>query len=219
VFLESEIISLLDRSIVYAQAHVRGGGEFGKLWHNSGRKYKKINSIIDFITCSEYLIEHNYTNSNLLAIFGVSAGGLLANSCMVLRPELYKMVITTVPFVDLLNTTADPKIACAIDDWYEFGNPNIKKDFMYMKQYSPYNNIQNVDYPHNLIISGFHDYRVPYWEAAKFMAKLRHMKTDNNIHLLYTNMSCGHFLGCSEINNMDYEFVIYAFMLKIFSLY
>jgi Protease II len=213
-----DIINLLDHSIVFAKAHVRGGGELGETWHKDGKKYNKINSIIDFITCSEYLIDNNYTTSDLLAIEGTSAGGLIVSSCMVLRPELYKLVIARVPVIDLINTLSDYKIPYTIGGWNEYGNPNIKKDLMFMKQYAPYNNIQNIDYPHSLIMTGFHDGRVPYWEAAKFMAKLRHMKTDKNIHLLYTNMYCGHFLGMSEINNMSHHVLIYAFILKIFNL-
>ena len=132
----------MDRSVVYAQAHVRGGGEFGEIWHESGKKHNKINSIIDFITCSEYLIKNKYTKPELLAIHGTSAGGLLISSCMVLRPELYKIVILCAPSIDILNKLRDPKMPYTVNKWNEYGNPNIKKDFILMKQYAPYNNIQ-----------------------------------------------------------------------------
>ena len=211
-------ISLLNRSIVFAQAHVRGGGEFGEMWHENGKKNNKINSIIDFIACSEYLIENNYTKPELLAICGSSAGGLLVYSSMILRPELYKVVISRVPFIDPINTLCNPKIPGTVIDWDEYGNPNIKKDLMIMKQYAPYNNIQNVDYPHTLIMAGFHDNRVPYWEAAKFMAKLRHMKTDNNIHLLHMDMNAGHYLSNIKYDGVYCDIIMYSFLLKIFNL-
>lgn len=214
----SEIVSLLDWGFIYATAHIRGGSEKGYKWFLDGKMYTKMNTFLDFITCSEYLIRENYTKPELLTIEGRSAGGLLMGAVITMRPDLYKNVIMGVPFVDVLTTMADPSIPLTTGEWIQWGNPNKIEDYTYMKQYSPYDNIKCTSYPNTLILAGLHDPRVPYWEPAKFMAKLRFMKKDKNVHLLKTEMNQGHFGGSDRYKHIKETAFIYAFVLASLNL-
>ena len=186
-------LSLLDRGFVSAVGHIRGGSDMGRAWYEDGKVLKKKNSFTDFIACAEYLIEKGFTAKEKLAIYGVSAGGLLVTSCMVMRPDLYKAVIAKVPFVDVINSISDPTIPLTTHEYDEWGNPvDNKEHYAYMLSYSPYDNLRATNYPNLLLTGGWNDPRVPYWEPAKFAAKLRELKTDDNLLLLKTNFHAGH---------------------------
>ena len=188
----SNRLSLLDRGFVCAIAHVRGGGEMGRHWYEDGKLLKKMNTFTDFIACAEHLTAEKYTSSDKLVIYGGSAGGLLMGAVTNMRPDLFKVVIADVPFVDVLNTMLDPTIPLTVIEYEEWGNPNEREYYQYMKFYSPYDNVEAKEYPHMLITAGLNDPRVQYWEPAKWTAKLRALKTDNNHLLLKTNMGAGH---------------------------
>lgn len=217
-YFSSNRLSLLNRDIIYAIAHIRGGGEMGKYWHEQGKMLNKINTFTDFIACAEYLIEQNYTTKEKLVISGGSAGGLLVGAVANMRPDLFKIIVADVPFVDLINTMFDPTLPLTILEYEEWGNPNKKEYYDYMMSYSPYDNVTAQDYPHILITAGLNDTRVMYWEAAKWAAKLRALKTDENLLLLKTNMGTGH-LGASGrydfLKNIAFE---YAFILDMLGL-
>jgi oligopeptidase B len=185
-------ISLLDRGFVYAIGHIRGGSDLGREWYEDGKVFNKKNSFTDFIACAEHLINEGYTSKERLAIYGVSAGGLLVNACMIMRPDLFKAVIGKVPFVDVVTSMSDPSVPLTSLEYDEWGNPTNKEDYDYMLSYSPYDNIKAMEYPHLLLTCGFNDPRVAYWEPAKFAAKLREHKTDDNMLILKTNFHAGH---------------------------
>jgi oligopeptidase B len=185
-------LSLLDRGFVYAIAHVRGGQEMGGAWYEDGKMMNKKNTFTDFIDCSEWLIQNNYVAKDKLFASGGSAGGLLMGAIVNMRPDLYRGVIAAVPFVDVVTTMMDESIPLTTFEWKEWGNPNIQEEYEYMLSYSPYDNVENKDYPNLLVTTGLHDSQVQYWEPAKWVAKLRAMKTDNNRLYLYTNMDAGH---------------------------
>jgi oligopeptidase B len=185
-------ISLLDRGFVYAIGHIRGGSDLGREWYEDGKVFNKKNSFTDFIACAEHLINEGYTSKERLAIYGVSAGGLLVNACMIMRPDLFKAVIGKVPFVDVVTSMSDPSVPLTSLEYDEWGNPTNKVDYDYMLSYSPYDNIKAMEYPHLLLTCGFNDPRVAYWEPAKFAAKLREHKTDDNMLILKTNFHAGH---------------------------
>jgi len=187
-------VALLDRGILYAIAHIRGGGEMGRTWYEDEGKYlKKKNTFTDFVSCAEHLIESGVTTASQLGTTGRSAGGLLMGAVLNMAPQLFKCAIAGVPFVDLMNTMCDPSIPLTVGEWEEWGNPNSMKYFGYMLEYSPYDNVAAQDYPAILITAGLHDPRVAYWEPAKWVAKLRTLKTDSNPLLLKTDLSSGHF--------------------------
>jgi len=185
-------ISLLDRGFVYAIAHIRGSTTLGREWYEDGKVLKKKNSFTDFIAAAEYLIKEGFTSKEKLAIMGVSAGGLLVGTCMTMRPDLYKAVIAKVPFVDVINSMSDPTIPLTTHEYDEWGNPEIKEQYDYMMSYSPYDNLKATAYPNLLLTAGYNDPRVMYWEPAKFAAKLRELKTDDNLLLLRVNFHAGH---------------------------
>ncbi len=185
-------LSLLDRGFVYAIAHVRGGQEMGGAWYEDGKMMNKKNTFTDFIDCSDWLIQNNYVAKDKLFASGGSAGGLLMGAIVNMRPELYRGVIAAVPFVDVVTTMMDESIPLTTFEWKEWGNPNIQEEYEYMLSYSPYDNVEKKDYPNLLVTTGLHDSQVQYWEPAKWVAKLRAMKTDNNRLYLYTNMDAGH---------------------------
>ncbi len=211
-------LSLLNRGFIYAIAHVRGGGELGKSWHEQGRMLKKKNTFTDFITCAEYLIDNNYTESEKLVIEGGSAGGLLMGVVTNMRPELFKVVIADVPFVAILNTMLDSTLSAVVSEYEEWGNPNIKEYFDYMISYCPYRNIDAKDYPHILVLTGFYDTRVNFWEPARWVAKLRALKTNNNILLLKTDMSAGHGGASGRFDYYKEVAFKYAFVFDIFGI-
>ncbi|HYJ47438.1 MAG TPA: S9 family peptidase, partial [Pyrinomonadaceae bacterium] len=185
-------LSLLDRGVVYAIAHIRGGGELGEPWREAGRMMKKKNTFTDFISSAEFLINQKYTSSDRLIIQGGSAGGMLMGAVVNMRPDLFKAAIAQVPFVDIINTMLDASLPLTTSEYIEWGNPNEKAAYDYMKSYSPYDNIKAQNYPAMLIKVSLNDSQVPYWEGAKFAAKLRATKTDSNVLLLKTNMGAGH---------------------------
>ena len=188
----SNRISLLDRGVIYVIAHIRGGGELGEEWRQAGSMMNKMNTFTDFIASAEHLVKNRYTSTDRLAIQGGSAGGLLVGAVTNMRPDLFKAVVAHVPFVDVLNTMLDATLPLTTSEYIEWGNPNEKPAFEYMKKYSPYDNIVAKDYPSMLVKVSLNDSQVPYWEGAKMVAKLRSTKTDDNPLLLKVNMGAGH---------------------------
>jgi oligopeptidase B len=207
-------VSLLDRGIIVAIAHIRGGGEKGKPWYNDGKLLNKKNTFNDFIRCAEYLIEKNYTAKDKLAIMGGSAGGLLMGAVVNMRPDLFHTVLADVPFVDVINTMLDESIPLTTQEFNEWGNPKKKEDFDYISTYSPYDNIEAKSYPIMLVTAGLNDPRVHYWEPAKYVAKLRATKIDSNLLLLKTNMGAGHSGASGRYDYLKEIAFEYAFLLK-----
>jgi oligopeptidase B len=207
-------LSLIDRGFIFAHAQVRGGSELGQQWANDGKLLKKKNTFTDFIACAEELIKSGYNSPRRLAINGGSAGGTLIGAVLNMRPDLFQVAVADVPYVDVLNTMMDSSIPLTVSDYPEFGNPAEDKEiYDYMRSYAPYENVGKKAYPHLLVTSGLNDSQVGFYEAAKWVAKLRSMKTDNNLLLLTTNMNAGHGLSTSpEENFKDYAFR-YAFIL------
>jgi oligopeptidase B len=185
-------LSLVDRGMIYAIAHIRGGAELGEKWRQEGRMMKKINTFNDFIDSAEYLIKNKYTSADRLVIQGGSAGGLLVGAVANMRPDLFKAVIAQVPFVDVMNTMLDASLPLTTGEYIEWGNPNEKEAFDYMIKYSPYDNVKAQAYPNMLVLTSLNDSQVPYWEGAKFAAKIREMNTGKSMILLKTNMGAGH---------------------------
>ncbi|MCI0553617.1 MAG: S9 family peptidase [Anaerolineae bacterium] len=206
-------LSLLDRGFIYAIAHIRGGSDLGRAWYDDGKVLQKKNSFTDFIACAEHLIKEGYTSKDKLAIYGVSAGGLLVNASMVMRPDLFKAVIGRVPFVDVVNSISDPSIPLTTLEYDEWGNTANKDHYDYMMSYSPYDNIRATEYPNILLIGGLNDPRVAYWEPAKFAAKLFELKTDNNLLLLKTNLHAGHAGASGRYDFLKDVAFEYAFLI------
>ena len=217
-YFSSNRLSILDRGFIFAIPHVRGGGEMGRYWYEDGKLLKKKNTFTDFIAAAEYLIAEKYTSSDRLVIDGASAGGLLIGAVVNMRPDLFKAVIADVPFVDLINTMLDESIPLTVIEYEEWGNPNQKEYFEYMLSYSPYDNVGAKDYPDMLILAGLNDTRVQYWEPAKWTAKLRAMKTDNNRLLLKTEMGSGHGGVSGRYSRLREIAFDYAFVLDVLGL-
>ena len=192
-YFEYDKIEMLNNNIIYVIVNTRGSSYLGTKYYEKGKLLNKKNTFNDFIDCAEYLINNKYTTSDKLTIYGESAGGLLTSVCLTQRPELFKNVICKVPFVDVMTTMSDTNIPLTIDEFGEWGNPNIKKYYEYMLSYCPYNNIKTNIYPNILIIAGYNDSRVKYHESLKFITKIREFKTDDNLQLLKINMNDGHF--------------------------
>ena len=209
----SSRLSLLDRGVVFVIGHIRGGGEMGEEWRQAGRMMNKMNTFTDFIACAEALIQMKYTSKDRLVIQGGSAGGLLMGVVSNLRPDLFKAVISQVPFVDVLNTMLDASIPLTTSEYIEWGNPNEKAAFDYMKTYSPYDNVAKKDYPAMLVKVSWNDSQVPYWEGTKLVAKLRAMKTDSNPLLLKVNFGAGHGGASGRYDALRETAFDYAFML------
>lgn len=214
-FFSSTRLSLLERGFVYAIAHIRGGQEMGRQWYEDGKMFKKKNTFTDFIDCSEFLIEEGYTNPQKLFAQGGSAGGLLMGAVVNMRPDLYKGVIAAVPFVDVVTTMLDESIPLTTGEFDEWGNPKNLESYMYMLDYSPYDQVKAQEYPNMLVTTGFHDSQVQYWEPAKWVAKLREMKTDDNTLLLRTNMETGHGGTTGRFKVYRETAQEYAFMLDL----
>lgn len=208
-------LSLLDRGFVYAIVHVRGGGELGKRWYNQGKMEHKVNSFTDFVDATELLIKEGYGAPKHVYAMGGSAGGLLMGAVVNMAPELYRGVVAQVPFVDVLTTMLDASIPLTTGEYEEWGNPADKDVYFRLKSYSPYDNIQAINYPHLLVTTGLHDSQVQYWEPAKWVAKLRELKTDNNLLLLETNMSAGHGGKSGRFNRLRDTAKEYAFILML----
>lgn len=209
----SNRLSMLDRGVIYAIAHIRGGGEMGEDWREQGRMMFKKNTFTDFIASAEYLIKQRYTSKERLVIQGGSAGGLLVGAVTNMRPDLFKAVVAQVPFVDVINTMLDASLPLTTSEYLEWGNPNDPKAYEYIKSYSPYDQIRRQNYPAMLIKVSLNDSQVPYWEGAKFAAKLREMKTDTNPVLLKTNMGAGHGGSSGRYDALKEIAFDYAFIL------
>ena len=213
VNFSSNRLSLLDRGVIYAVAHVRGGGELGKPWHDAGRMRQKRNTFTDFIAAAEHLIALRYTTPQKLVIEGGSAGGLLMGAVTNMRPDLFRMVISHVPFVDVLNTMLDASLPLTVGEYEEWGNPQVAEDYFYMKSYCPYTNLERRAYPAILAKTGLNDSQVMYWEPAKYVAKLRTLKTDANPLLLKINMGAGHGGASGRYDYLREIALDYAFLL------
>ncbi len=211
----SSRLSLLNRGFVFAIAHIRGGQEMGRQWYEDGKMMKKKNTFTDFIDCAEYLVQQKYISKEHLYAQGGSAGGLLMGAITNMRPDLWHGVIAQVPFVDMVNTMLDESIPLTTNEFDEWGNPKNKDAYEYMKSYSPYENVEKKDYPNLLVITGLHDSQVQYFEPAKWVAKLRAMKTDNNILLLHTNMEYGHGGASGRFDYLKDIALQYAFLFAL----
>jgi oligopeptidase B len=211
----SDRFSLVDRGVTSAIAHIRGGGELGKPWHDAGRMMKKKNTFTDFIAAAESLVKQGYTSSDRLAIGGGSAGGLLMGAVLNMRPDLFKVAMVWVPFVDVINTMLDETLPLTVGEFEEWGNPKNPEDYAYMRSYSPYDNVQAKAYPAMLVRSSYNDSQVMYWEPAKWVAKLRAAKTDKNPLLFKVNMDPAGHGGASgrydKLHDVAYD---YAFLLS-----
>ncbi len=206
-------LSLLDRGLVLAYAHIRGGGEMGKPWHDAGRMMQKLNTFTDFIATAEHLVATGYGAKYRVAIEGGSAGGLLMGAAANMRPDLFRVVLSQVPFVDVMNTMLDATLPLTVAEYEEWGNPNEDDSFKYMLAYSPYDNLTAKNYPAMLVKTSLHDSQVMYWEPAKYIAKLRNLKTDNNLLLLHTNMQAGHGGASGRYDYLKEIAFDYAFLL------
>ncbi len=211
-WFSSTRLSLLDRGFVYAIAHVRGGEELGRSWYEDGKLLKKKNTFTDFIDCGEHLIQQKFTDSEHLFAMGGSAGGLLMGAIINMKPEIFKGVVAAVPFVDVITTMLDENIPLTTGEYDEWGNPNKKEYYDYMLSYSPYDQVEAKDYPALLVTTGLNDSQVQYWEPAKWVAKLREMKTDDNILLLKTNMEYGHGGASGRFKIYEETALEYAFI-------
>ncbi len=210
----SSLVSLLDRGVVFAEAQIRGGNDLGEHWHEQGMLMHKKNTFYDFIDSAEYLIQQKWTRPGRLIIEGASAGGLLMGAVTNMRPDLFHAVHAAVPFVDIMNTMMDTSLPLTTGEYLEWGNPNDKAAYDYMHSYSPYDNIERKAYPAMLVTAGLHDSQVMYWEAAKYVAKLRAMKTDQNLLLLKTNMEAGHGGSSGRYDAMKERAFELAWMLS-----
>jgi oligopeptidase B len=208
-------LSLLDRGFAFVIAHIRGGEEMGRQWYEDGKMFHKKNTFTDFIDCAEFLIANKYTNSKHLYADGGSAGGLLMGAVMNMRPELWHGVIAAVPFVDVVTTMLDESIPLTTGEFDEWGNPKNKESYFYMKSYSPYDNVEKKAYPNLLVTTGLHDSQVQYFEPAKWVAKLRELKTDHNKLLLYTNMDVGHGGASGRFQRLKEVARDYAFLIDL----
>lgn len=208
-------LSLLDRGFIYVIAHIRGGEYLGRNWYETGKLLTKLNTFHDFIDCSKYLIEQKYTSANHLYAAGGSAGGLLMGAVVNMNPELYNGVLAAVPFVDVVTTMLDDSIPLTTGEYDEWGNPNELVYYNYMKSYSPYDNVVAQKYPNMLVTTGLHDSQVQYWEPAKWVAKLRNLKTDNNKLLLKTDMDSGHGGASGRFESLKEVALEYTFLFDL----
>lgn len=212
-YFSSNRLSLLQRGFVFAIAHIRGGEDLGRSWYEDGKLLKKKNTFTDFIACAQHLIQGNYSSPNHLYAMGGSAGGLLMGAVINMRPDLFHGVIANVPFVDVVTTMLDESIPLTTGEFQEWGNPKEQAYYDYMLSYSPYDNVRAQAYPHLLVTSGLHDSQVQYWEPTKWVAKLRELKTDTNLLLLFTNMEAGHGGASGRFNPLKEIALEYAFLL------
>ena len=208
-------LSLLNRGFIYAISHVRGGEYLGRPWYEDGKLLNKKNTFTDFIACSVHLIKERFTSSKHLYAMGGSAGGLLMGVVINEAPELYNGVVAAVPFVDVITTMLDDSIPLTTGEYDEWGNPNDKLYYDYMKSYSPYDNVTSKSYPNMLVTAGLHDSQVQYWEPAKWVAKLRELKTDNNQLYLKTNMDAGHGGASGRFESLKEDAEEFAFLLDL----
>jgi oligopeptidase B len=208
-------LSLLDRGFVFAIAHVRGGGELGQQWYEDGKYLKKLNTFYDYIDVCEALLKQGYGDSELLYGMGGSAGGMLMGAVINMRPELFHGIVAQVPFVDVLTTMLDESIPLTTGEFEEWGNPQDEEYYHYMKCYSPYDRVSAQEYPHMLVTTGLHDSQVQYWEPAKWVAKLRDTKLDDNLLLLCTDMDSGHGGKSGRFKSYEGVALEYAFLIAL----
>jgi oligopeptidase B len=208
-------LSLLDRGFAFAIAHIRGGQFLGRAWYEDGKMQNKLNSFYDFIDCAKFLLEEKYSNKDALFAMGGSAGGLLMGGVANMAPELFKGIVAQVPFVDVLTTMSDPSIPLTTNEYDEWGNPENKEAYEYMKRYSPYDKVEKKAYTNMLVTTGLFDSQVQYWEPAKWVAKLRDYKTDNNLLLFKTNMDAGHGGSSGRFQRYKEVALEYAFMFDL----
>jgi oligopeptidase B len=206
-------LPLVDRGLIVALAHIRGGGDLGKPWHDAAKMMTKKNTFTDFIACAEYLTANGYGSRARIGIEGASAGGLLMGAVTNMRPDLFKVVLSEVPFVDVMNTMLDASLPLTVPEYEEWGNPNTEPAFDYMLSYSPYDNLAKKDYPIMLVRTSFDDSQVMYWEPAKYVAKLRTLKTDSNPLIFYTNMHGGHGGSSGRYDRIHEVAFNWAFLL------
>lgn len=206
-------LSLLDRGVIFAIAHIRGGQEMGRAWYDQGKMLNKRNTFTDFIAAAEHLVREGYTSRERLAIRGGSAGGLLMGAVVNMRPDLFRVVVADVPFVDVINTMADASIPLTAGEWEQWGNPANEAEYRYMLSYSPYDNVEAKTYPTMLVTTGLNDPRVAYWEPAKWVARMRAMRTDDNVLILRTNMGAGHGGSSGRYDALRETAFRYAFVL------
>lgn len=214
-YFSSVRLSLLNRGFVYAIAHVRGGQEMGRMWYEDGKLLKKMNTFNDFIDCGKYLVAEKYTATDHLYAYGGSAGGLLMGGIINMEPDMWNGVVAAVPFVDVVSTMLDESIPLTTGEFDEWGNPKMEEYYHYMKSYSPYDNIEKKDYPNLLITTGYWDSQVQYWEPAKWIAKLREYKTDDNLLLMDCNMEVGHGGASGRFKRYKEIALMYAFFLDL----
>ena len=214
-YFSSARLSLLDRGFIFAIAHIRGGEEMGRSWYEDGKLLNKINTFTDFIACAEHLIENQYTSPAQLYAMGGSAGGLLMGAVVNMKPALFKGVVAAVPFVDVVTTMLDESIPLTTSEYDEWGNPENKEFYDYMLSYSPYDQVKAQAYPSMLVTTGLHDSQVQYWEPAKWVAKLRDIKTDDNMLLLHTNMETGHSGATGRFKRYEEVAMEYAYLLML----
>ncbi len=212
-----DLLSLVERGVVVASAHVRGGGELGCCWHEGGRMENKEHSFSDFLACAEYLIEEGFTSRGRIAAWGASAGGLLVAVAAHREPQLFAAIVAEAPFVDVVNTLLDASLPLTVHDYDEFGNPNLERDYRRLLGYSPYDTVREQEYPPMLVTTGFQDQRVGYWEALKWVAKLRAMKTDDNPLILLIE-DAGHYGETGRYREMRHTALIYAFLLHMWGI-
>jgi len=213
-YFSSSRLSILDKGFVIAVAHIRGGQEMGREWYENGKLLNKKNTFTDFINCTEYLHTINYSSPEHTVAWGGSAGGLLMGAVMNMRPDLYNSMIAVVPFVDVISTMLDETIPLTTGEYDEWGNPNNKEYYDYILSYSPYDQVVKKDYPNLLVTTGYHYSQVQYWEPAKWVAKLRVNKTNDNLLLLKTNMEFGHGGASGRFEILKERALEYAFVLK-----
>ncbi len=211
----SSRLSLMNRGFIYAIAHIRGGQEMGRQWYEDGKMMKKKNTFTDFVDCGNFLLKEKFTSKGHLYAMGGSAGGLLMGAIINLAPDLWNGVVAAVPFVDVLTTMSDPTIPLTTNEYDEWGNPADKEAYFYMKSYSPYDNVEKKNYPNMLVVTGLHDSQVQYFEPAKWVAKLRAMKTDANVLLLKTTMEAGHGGASGRFDYLKDIALQYAFLLAL----
>jgi oligopeptidase B len=212
-------LSLLDRGVAFAIAHIRGGQEMGRSWYEDGKMLNKMNTFTDFIDCGQFLIDNKYTSAAHLYAQGGSAGGLLMGAIINMKPEIWNGVLAAVPFVDVVSTMMDETIPLTTGEFDEWGNPKDSIYYEYIKSYSPYDNVEAKDYPNLLITTGYWDSQVQYWEPAKWIAKLRDMKTDDNILIMDCNMDVGHGGASGRFERIKEIALEYAFVLDLEGIY
>lgn len=214
-YFSSGRMNMINRGWVFALAHIRGGRDLGEDWYVQGKLDKKMNSFTDFIDTTEALVQKGYADKKRVYARGESAGGLLMGAVINLRPDLYRGIIAGVPFVDVINTMLDPTLPLTTGEYNEWGNPNVEKDYKYIRQYSPYENVKAVSYPHIFATTGLNDSQVPYWEAAKWVAKIREVKTNDALILLKTDMGAGHGGASGRYDSLKDEAWNQAFLLMV----